>query len=130
LSAVDAVISPLSTILLEAALHGKPVAAYLPDEGAKKNQSVTTRARLIHFLDFFDRVDCIKCESPDDLIEDCRRLLQEADEPGIGERLRKQCAHFVEPSNQPYADRLNDLIVSLLSAPSVRSSLQKAGGLC
>jgi CDP-glycerol glycerophosphotransferase (TagB/SpsB family) len=126
LSAVDAVISPLSTILLEAALHGKPVAAYLPNEGIKKNQSVTTRARMIHFLEFFDRVDCIKCESPDDLIEDCRRLLQKADEPGIGERLKKQCAYFVEPSNRPYAERLNDLILSMVSSPSPGSGVQRA----
>ena len=126
LSAVDAVISPLSTILLEAALHGKPVAAYLPNEGIKKNQSVTTRARMIHFLEFFDRVDCIKCESPDDLIEDCRRLLQKADDPGIGERLKKQCAYFVEPSNRPYAERLNDLILSMVSSPSPESGVPRA----
>lgn len=116
LSAVDAVISPLSTILLEAAMHGKPVAVYLPDEGAKRNQSVTTRARMVHFLEFFDRVDCIKCENPERLIEECRRLLQKTDEIGIGERLKKQCAYFVEPSDYPYADRLNDLIRSLLSS--------------
>jgi hypothetical protein len=126
LSAVDAVISPLSTILLEAALHGKPVAAYLPNEGIKKNQSVTTRARMVHFLEFFDRVDCIKCERADDLIGDCRRLLQKADEPGIDERLKKQCAYFVEPSNRAYADRLNDFILSTLSSPSRGSSVQSA----
>lgn len=114
LSAVDAVISPLSTILLEAAMHGKPVAAYLPDDGAKKNQSVTTRAQMIHFMEFFERVDCVKCESPDALIEDCRHLLQKADEPGIGERLTKQCAYFVAPSSRPYADGLKDLVRTML----------------
>lgn len=118
LSAVDAVISPLSTILLEAALHGKPVAAYLPDEDMKRSQSLATSARLIHFLDFFDRVDCIRCESPDNLIEDCRRLLQNTDEPGIGEKIKKQCAYFVEPGEQSYAERLNNLIQTLLDARS------------
>ena len=126
LSAVDAVISPLSTILLEAALHGKPVAAYLPDEGVNKNQSVTTRARMIHFVEFFDRVDCIKCESADDLIRDCRRLLHKADEPDLAQRLKKQCEHFVEPSKRPYADELNDLIVSLLPSASTGSGLHEA----
>jgi len=98
----------------------------MPNECVKKNQSVTTRARIVHFLEFFDRVDCIKCERANDLIEDCRRLLQKADEPGIGGRLKKQCAYFVEPSNRAYADRLNDLIHSTLSSPSLGSGFQSA----
>ena len=117
LSAVDAVISPLSTILLEAALHGKPVAVYLPDEGMKRNRRLATRAKVVHFLEFFERMDCIKCESPDQLIEDCRRLLQKSDEPGIGDRLIEQCGYFIEPSDRPYAERINNLIHSLLPEP-------------
>lgn len=114
LSAVDAVISPLSTILLEAAMHGKPIAAYLPDEDIKTNTHLATVANMVHFEEFFERVDCIKCESPDHLIGDCRRLLQKTDEPGISDRLRKQCAYFVEPSDRPYADLVHELICSLV----------------
>lgn len=114
LSAVDAVISPLSTILLEAAMHGKPIAAYLPDEDIKTNTHLATVANMVHFEEFFKRVDCIKCESPADLVGDCRRLLQKTDEPGISDRLMKQCAYFVEPSDRPYADLVHELICSLV----------------
>ena len=114
LSSVDAVISPLSTILLEAALHGKPVAAYLPDEDMATNKFLSTVANMVHFQDFFERVECIKCERPEHLVRDCGQLLRLSDEAGICDRLREQCAYFVEPSGQPYADRLNDLIHSLL----------------
>ena len=114
LSAVDAVISPLSTILLEAAMHGKPVAVYLPDEDMVTNTFLFTVANLAHFKDFFERVECIKCERPEDLVRDCKQLLRLSDDQGIHDRLQKQCAYFVEPSDQPYADRLNTLIHSLL----------------
>lgn len=116
LSAVDAVISPLSTILLESALHGKPVAAYLPDEDMKRNRHLSTVANMRHFLEFFERVDCARCESPDHLVEDCRRLLEKTDEPGLDEKLKKQCEYFVVPSDRPYAARLNELIHSILPA--------------
>jgi hypothetical protein len=125
LSVVDAVISPLSTILLEAAMHGKPVAAYLPDEDMTSDSFLFTVANMAHFKDFFERVDCIKCERPDDLVRDCERLLRLSDDPGISGRLQKQCAYFVEPSEHPYADRLNGLIHALLSSRS-RPTVQEA----
>jgi hypothetical protein len=114
LSAVDAVISPLSTILLEGAMHGKPVAVYLPDEDMTSNTFLFTVANMAQFKDFFERVECIKCERPEDLIRDCEQLLRLSDDQAIHERLQKQCAYFVEPSDQPYAERLNALIQSLL----------------
>ena len=126
LSAVDVVISPLSTILLEAAMHGKPVAVYLPDEDMTSNTFLFTVANLAHFRDFFEQVECIMCERPEDLIKDCEQLLRLRDDPGISERLQKQCAYFVEPSDRPYADQLSSLIRSLLSPPPSRPPIQKA----
>ena len=114
LNAVDAVISPLSTILLEAAMHGKPIAAYLPDEDMSQNMFLYTTANMVHFRDFFERVECIRCESPDRLVVDCRRLLDMTDEPGIAERLKRQCEYFVEPSGLPYSAKLSSLIGELV----------------
>lgn len=114
LSAVDAVISPLSTILLEAAMHGKPIAAYLPDEDLKENLFLYTTANMIHFKEFFERVECLRCERPGDLIKDCRRLLEQAGAPGMSEGLKRQCEYFVEPSPFPYGERLKQLIRELI----------------
>ena len=116
----------LSTILLEAALHGKPVAVYLPDEDMCTNTFLFTVANLAHFRDFFEQVECIMCERPEDLIKDCEQLLRLRDDPGISERLQKQCAYFVEPSDRPYADQLSSLIRSLCSPPPSRPPIQKA----
>lgn len=125
LSAVDAVISPLSTILLEAAMHGKPVVAYLPDEDMASNTFLSKMANMIHFKEFFERVECIKCERSEDLIGDCEQLLRLSEDQSIGTRLQSQCAYFVEPSAQPYIDRLNGLIGSLLSASPSQSVARK-----
>ncbi len=114
LSAIDAVISPLSTILLEAAMHGKPIAAYLPDEDVRNNIAVLSMAKTVHFREFFERVDCVLCERPEDLIRDCRQLLQVASRSSSSEQLKRQCEFFVEPADRSYAELLGDLVRGVL----------------
>jgi len=116
LSAVDAVVSPLSTILLEAGLHGKPILAYLADEDMTQNIAMFSMAKTVHFRDFFERVDCLRCESPGALVTDCARLLEMAGRPGVDERLRRQCGFFVDAGERSYADRLDELIRELCPA--------------
>jgi hypothetical protein len=113
LSAVDAVISPLSTILLEAALHGKPILAYLPDEDVSQNIAMFSMVKSVHFRDFFERVDCIQCVSADALVDDSRELLEKAERPETADRLRRQCEFFVAPGERSYAAQLDELIRSL-----------------
>jgi CDP-Glycerol:Poly(glycerophosphate) glycerophosphotransferase len=117
LSAVDAVISPLSTILLEAGLHGKPILAYLPDEDIANNMALFSMAKAVHFRDFFERVDCLQCQHPEALVNCCRQLLELAESPTTADQLRRQCEYFVAPSVRSYAEQLSDLVRSLGSAP-------------
>jgi CDP-glycerol glycerophosphotransferase (TagB/SpsB family) len=119
LAAVDAVVSPLSTILLEAGVHGKPILAYLPDEEMTQNVAMFSMAKTVHFRDFFERVDCLQCERPDDLVADCARLLDMAARPGAAERLRQQCAFFVDAGERAYADRLDELVRGLAAAAAI-----------
>ena len=116
LSAVDAVISPLSTILLEAGLHGKPILAYLPDEDVQRNIAMFSMVRSVHFRDFFERVDCLQCVSADALVDDSRKLLEAAERPGTADRLRRQCEFFVTPGERSYAAQLDELIRRVGSA--------------
>jgi hypothetical protein len=121
LSAVDAVVSPLSTILLEAGLHGTPILAYLPDEDMTQNIAMFSMAKTVHFRDFFERVDCLLCERPDDLVSDCARLLRMAARPDTAERLRAQCSFFVDTRGRSYADRLDALIRELAGTGAATS---------
>ena len=116
LSAVDAVVSPLSTILLETAMHGKPIIAYLPDEDIQRNIAPFGMAKTVDLRDFFERVDCLQCPRPEDLVGGCRELLEAAERRGIADRLRQQCDFFVAPGERSYAAQLDELIRSLGSA--------------
>jgi hypothetical protein len=116
LSAVDAVISPLSTILLEAAMHGKPSVAYLPDEDMRTNSAMFTMVRTVHFRTFFEKLDCIQCGTPEALVADTRRLLDQAGDPALAERIRRQSEFFVTLPPRPYTEMLADLVRSLVPA--------------
>jgi len=123
LSAVDAVISPVSTILLEAAMHGKPVVAYVGDDEGGNNLFVFTVVRTVHFREFFERVDCPQVESIEALVPACAELLRRAATPGTAERMKAQCEYFVAPGERSYADRLADLVRELAG----RERAQQAG---
>src|SRR6185503_3607602 len=121
LSAVDAVVSPVSTILLEAALHGKAIAAYLPDEDVP-NLHLFTVVRTVHYREFFDRVECLRIERRDELVSSCAHLLELAGRPDWGESLKKQCEYFVASRPESYAEQLRQTISALAgeAVPGVR----------
>ena len=51
---------------------------------------------------------------------DCARLLEMAGRPGVDERLRRQCAFFVDAGERSYADRLDELTRALCVASERR----------
>jgi len=114
LSAIDALISPLSTILLEAALHGKPVMCLLPTDELDANVWVSANTRFPHFVEFFEKVDCLMCEITSELADKTRELLQMGDDLKLPARLREQTSFFVIQSEESYAKRLDRLIHELV----------------
>lgn len=110
LSAVDAVISPLSTMLLEGVLHGKPVLAYLPIDEDDVQRNLYWQSRHVHFQEFFDRVPCLRCDSSKTFIAACRALLMRA---GYDARLQQHAQFFAESTPVPYVDRLRDVVESV-----------------
>jgi glycosyltransferase involved in cell wall biosynthesis len=103
---VDAVVSPMSTILLEAALHGKPVAAYLPESG---NETLRAMIPLLHLEQLLAIDDVILARGFDELV---RALLTLASDEGLarGARLRSAARHFVAPFSRPWRERIVDLL--------------------
>ncbi|MHB8618290.1 MAG: hypothetical protein ACYDAG_01760, partial [Chloroflexota bacterium] len=106
LAAVDAVVSPVSTILLEAAMHGKPILAYLPEDEIQGNSFMRTMANMNFMQEFFERVHCGPCLSSVRFIEDCARLLESASDPAVGESLRTSTQFFAVLDESSYALRL------------------------
>jgi hypothetical protein len=118
---VDAVTSPLSTILLEAVIHQKPVQILSASEHVdpQAKSLYETAIRQVHFADLTgDGV--LRCSSAAEIPEGCRRLLQLARDPDIREKLRHLASHFVVMDGPTYGERLLELVDDMTSRPVIR----------
>lgn len=120
LSCVDAVISPLSTIILESALHKLPVLCFSPGEednignwrGLKK---------LVHFEDMFKSPSVIVANRYPEFIPKVRELVRRINDVEFKSRVAKDMNYFCEYHPKGYDAALLDLIeVAVTMAPSRR----------
>ena len=109
LSAVDAVISPLSTILLEAALHAKPIIVYAPSS-ADGAELTGDRLPLLHFEDFLRLPGVALAKSIDGLVAELHAVAAPVAGAEIGGRLQKAAEIFVAPFERPWRERLVDFL--------------------
>lgn len=118
----EGVISPLSTILLEAAILGKPSIMFFPDTAAREAGGRVTGLglKMVHFADFWGAEGIQVCESADRFFDACTLMLEQARDPRIARGLRAHASKFVVLDGPPYADRVLDLAVELTRSP-VRS---------
>ena len=105
LSSIDALISPLSTIILEGALHGKPVMCYMPDEEEDAHH-FQMAAPMVHFEGMLDCPEIVIGRGRKELIPKLVELIAKIEEEGIAERLKNACSYFVKPFNESYGKRL------------------------
>lgn len=114
LSAVDALISPLSTIIIEGALHGKPVLCFLPEEDDRTSHFAFALP-LTHFDEFFAEPSFLIARGEDSLVPAVRSLLDKVGDKDFGQALRLACEHFVSSFDQPYGERLVRILEDAIS---------------
>lgn len=114
LANVDAVVSPLSTILLEAAMHEKPILCFLPQEDGSSH--FAHDAALSHFHDMFRMPDILVAPGYDALLPQCEALMRSCDDRALRDRLKEAVRFFVEPYEEPYESRLVTFIESTVAA--------------
>lgn len=112
LSSVDAVISPMSTILIEAALHGKPICCYLANE--EHSAAMRVRAAQPQFEELFADPDVLIAYDLD-LVERFADLAEKAADPLVGDRLRASCRDFVAEFDRPFGERLTAFVEGLVA---------------
>jgi len=105
LSSVDAVVSPLSTILLEAALHGKPALCFLPDEEQEAGH-FQLAAPMTHFQDMYAMPEFLKARGRAELLPQLESLLLLVGDAAFAERLKEACTYFIKSWDAPYGERL------------------------
>jgi hypothetical protein len=113
LSVVDIVVSPLSTILLEAMLHGKPAIVFTAQD-AGSSQLIANRLPMTHFEDFLAVREVRRADTSEQLMVVLEELVQPGAAQRAGEDSRRAAHHFVKPFDRPWGDRLVDLLRTLL----------------
>ena len=114
LASIDALVSPLSTIILEAALHEKPVLCFLPtdDQSADHFQMVLP---LIHFEDMFRASEILMAHGTETLIPALADLLARTDDDDYRARLAVMAEHFVCTFERPYGERIMEFLEKTVS---------------
>lgn len=104
LQAADALVSPLSTIILEAVLLGRPSICYLPQD--TPGDTLGNQAGLAHFRELFQAEAIPKVYRREDLVAAADRALTRAGDADHAALLKSVAAYFVAPFEEPYGERL------------------------
>lgn len=112
LSNVDCVISPLSTIILESLIHGKPVLCFTPKEKQAKHLNI--ERDLIHFREIYKNEKILKAFDNNQLIEKIPELAHKSSDKCFKKELIKFSEFFVQKFDKQYKFRLNDLVSNII----------------
>lgn len=110
LANIDILISPMSTIILEGILHGKPVMCLIPADEAKASEALSLRVNLDHFAELFRSPAMLVGHSRDSLVDLTRQLIERSDDPGFRAVLESEAKFFVEFPSKPYSAALADFV--------------------
>ncbi len=115
LNAVDAVISPLSTILIEAALHGKPILCFIPDE--EDEGSVWKMFRKVtHVSEFLNHPSVIVARSASEFMPAVNALLTRTHDQLIAQEMKSSMKFFVEFPERRYSKAIKSLALELIAS--------------
>jgi hypothetical protein len=107
LTHIDALISPLSTIIIEAAMHGKPALCFIPREDGAEH--LDADAAHVHFREIFELPEFLKAHSMRELVDQTAALAGLVGDDEWAARCKQQSEFFVEPHDTPYGQRLREL---------------------
>jgi hypothetical protein len=113
LNAVDAVISPLSTILIEAGLHGKPFMCFIPKE-EDENSVWGVLRNLVHFRELLEHPSAIVAHSYSEFIPAAQILISRTRKEAETINMKKLMSFFVEFPIPRYSLAIKDLADSLI----------------
>ena len=105
LTLADAVISPLSTMLIESLIKGNPVLAFFPEQSKNKG-----RLENLHFEEFVKLKESNSCFRKEDFIPKCKKLLRQIDKKSFSQKLQKRSKFFVSQNKLSYGKQLSLLV--------------------
>ena len=109
LTLVNAVISPLSTMLIESLIKGKPVLAFFPEQS-----KTLGRLENLHFEEFIQLKEANTCFREKDFITKCKELLKQIEDESFSRKLQKSSEFFVHRSKSSYGYQLAALVNDMI----------------
>jgi hypothetical protein len=128
LSAADAVISPMSTLLLEALIMERPAMAIAFSDGKHRHNPSTT-SRMTHFREARRSGALVWCESSRRLEADLERLLDSGWTARTSERRRQFLDDAVRRGPGSYAQRLAEFSRSHIVPKALKLRARRAARL-
>ena len=115
LKSVDALITPVSTILLEAAFLGKPIAVYLSNDNLSLKSHFNVASQRIQYTEFYSLIEPLLCEDMKELGSTINQLVKLSQDSEYCENLKnkiQKCNLFHKLS---YSNQLKLTINKLLN---------------
>lgn len=112
LFAVDVVLSPMSTILIEAAIIGKPVVVHAPMNEQGKDP-LANGLPMLHFNDFLALADVVTTHNEWEVIQAIELLSSFSERCRRGKNLHLATSRFVARFERPWSERIVDFVYNL-----------------
>ena len=109
LSVSDCLISNVSTILLEAALHGNAIACMVSDEEINTNRFLRVVHNAVYFKELIQTLRVPRVRLHSQLATVCQDLLKKAESPQFRQEQRAKTEYFIDRSDISYEQRLTNL---------------------
>ena len=111
---VDAVVSPMSTILLEALLFGLPTMAVAFSDG-KHSWSADKVSQMYHFKELYQVPGMMTCRDRGDFFPMLQKLVSLSTDKSLGATLCESTQQFVYRDSHSYAERVAELVDCMLA---------------
>ena len=110
---VDALVSPLSTIIVEAARLGRPVLCFLPEDELEEAEHLRIAMPCVHFDALYEMPGVLIARSRNAMLETLPGLMALAGNETATQALRKATDVIVEPFERSWGERMVDLAEEL-----------------
>jgi hypothetical protein len=108
---IDAIISLPTSVMVEAALFGKPVLGLACDDGKTVGEYSAPVMMKREYFKYFRTLDWYtQCDDKNTFIKDCKRLLSITKMPGIRDRIKKDMEYIVYNDERHFSERISDCL--------------------
>jgi hypothetical protein len=107
--AVDAVISPLSTLLIEAMLLGTAPMCFMPieEQGAEHFQLSRNQ---VHFAELLNHPEIIVGWGGENLLDGVAEIMKRCSNLQYSDRLQQSAEFFIKSHDAPFRERILDFV--------------------